>query len=37
MDNREWMYKGHSSLGQVTNEWINKTDDFLERAFGEVG
>ncbi|XP_021317250.1 uncharacterized protein LOC110435683 [Sorghum bicolor] len=36
MDNREWMYTGHSSQGQVTNEWINKTDDFLERAFGEA-
>jgi len=37
MDNREWMYMGHSSQGQVSNEWINKTDDFLEQAFGEAG
>ena len=30
------MYMGRSGQGQVTNEWINKTDAFLERAFGEA-
>ena len=28
------MYTGHASQGQVTNEWIDKTDAFLGRAFG---
>ena len=28
------MYTGHTSQGQGTNEWIDKTDAFLERAFG---
>ena len=28
------MYTGRASQGQVTNEWINKTDAFLEQAFG---
>jgi hypothetical protein len=36
MDDREWMYTGRLSQGQVTDEWINKTDEFLERAFGET-
>ena len=35
MEDREWMYTGCPSQGQVTDEWINKTDAFLERAFGE--
>ena len=30
------MYMGRSSRGQVTNEWIDKTDAFLEWAFGEA-
>jgi hypothetical protein len=30
------MYTGRLSQGQVTDEWINKTDEFLERAFGEA-
>ena len=34
MEDREWMYTGHASQGQVTNEWIDKTDAFLEWAFG---
>ena len=28
------MYTGSASQGQVTNEWIDKTDAFLEQAFG---
>ena len=34
MEDREWMYTGRASQGQVTDEWIDKTDAFLERAFG---
>ena len=34
MKDREWMYTGRTSQGQVTNEWIDKTNAFLERAFG---
>ena len=34
MEDREWTYTGHASQGQVTNEWIEKTDAFLEWAFG---
>jgi hypothetical protein len=30
------MYTGRSDQGQVTNDWINKTDAFLEWAFGEA-
>jgi hypothetical protein len=36
MEDREWMYSGHLGQGQVTDEWIAKTDAFLERAFGEA-
>jgi hypothetical protein len=36
MEDREWMYTGHVRKGDVTNEWIYKTNAFLERAFGEV-
>ena len=35
MEDHERMYTGRPSQGQVTDEWINKTDAFLERAFGE--
>jgi hypothetical protein len=35
MDDREWMYTGHSSQSDFTTEWIMKTNDFLELAFGE--
>jgi hypothetical protein len=33
MDDREWMYMGHSSQGELSDEWIEKTDAFLELAF----
>jgi hypothetical protein len=36
MDDREWMYTGRSSQGQLPLEWIDKTDAFLEWAFGEA-
>jgi len=34
MDNRDWMYTGRRSQNQVTREWIQKTEDFLDKAFG---
>ena len=36
MDEREWMYMGCSSQGLVTDEWIEKTNAFLELAFAKV-
>ena len=36
MDDREWMYTGRSSQTSLTDEWIDKTDAFLERAFARV-
>ena len=36
MDDREWMYTGRSSQGSFTDEWIEKTDAFLELAFARV-
>ena len=33
MDDREWMYSRRSSFGQWTDEWIKKTDAFLETVF----
>ena len=30
MDDHEWMYTGRSSQGSLTDEWIEKTDAFLE-------
>ena len=36
MDNREWMYTGRASQGSITDEWIEKTDAFLELAFAKV-
>jgi hypothetical protein len=36
MDDREWMYMGRSSQGQLTHEWIDKIDAFLEWAFDDV-
>jgi hypothetical protein len=37
MDDREWMYTGHRSKVDFTKEWMCKTDEFLESAFGEAG
>jgi len=37
MDDREWMYTGHSGYGEWTEEWISKTNGFLETAFGRTG
>jgi hypothetical protein len=36
MDDRKWMYTGRSSQSDFTNEWVNKTDAFLKRAFGKA-
>jgi hypothetical protein len=36
MDNREWMYMGCSSQSDYTMDWVNKTDAFLNHAFGEA-
>ena len=32
MENRDWMYTGYPSM---TPEWMQKTNDFVEHAFGE--
>jgi hypothetical protein len=36
MEGREWMYTGHRGRNDVTPEWIRKTDDFVERAYGKA-
>jgi hypothetical protein len=36
MDNREWMYTGRPSQGALTAEWIEKTEEFIERAIALV-
>jgi hypothetical protein len=36
MEDHEWMYTGRVGRNAVTPEWIRKTDDFIERAFGEA-
>ena len=36
MDDHEWMYMGRSSQGSFTDEWIEKTDAFLELAFARL-
>jgi hypothetical protein len=36
MADREWMYTGRRGRNNVTPERIRKTDDFVERAYGEA-
>jgi hypothetical protein len=36
MEVREWMYTSRRGRNDVTTEWIRKTDDFVERAYGEA-
>ena len=36
MDDREWMYIGWSRRGDQSDEWIEKTDAFLDRAFAKA-
>jgi hypothetical protein len=36
MDDREWMYTGRPSQRAFTDEWIEKTKAFIDRAFALV-
>ena len=36
MDDRQWMYTGWRSQSDYTTEWMNKTDAFLNSAFGNA-
>ena len=36
MENREWMYMGRPSQAQITREWMDKTEKFLDHAFKEA-
>jgi hypothetical protein len=35
-DDRRWMYDGWKKNGAHTDEWWEKTDDFIKRAFSLV-
>jgi hypothetical protein len=37
MDDGEWMYTGRTNQFDFSKEWMRKTDDFLELAFGKTG
>ena len=36
MDDHQWMYTGWRSQSDYTTEWMNKTDAFLNYAFGKA-
>jgi hypothetical protein len=36
MEDREWMYMSRRGRNDVTPEWIRKTNDFVEWAYGEA-
>jgi hypothetical protein len=36
MDDHEWMYTGWSRQGDWSDEWIEKTNAFLDRAFAKA-
>ena len=36
MDDRAWMYTGWKCGGQLSGEWIDKTEAFLDRAFAKL-
>ena len=36
MDDRQWMYTDWRSQSDYTTEWMNKTDAFLNSAFGNA-
>jgi hypothetical protein len=36
MNDHEWMYTGRSSQSQYSDEWMDKTNAFLDLAFGET-
>jgi len=33
MENREWMYEGRTSQWDFTEEWNEKAEQFMDRAF----
>ncbi|XP_037441463.1 uncharacterized protein LOC119309594 [Triticum dicoccoides] len=35
-EDRSWMYTGRQSMGSITPEWVEKTTEFVERAFHGV-
>jgi len=35
MTDREWMYSGHPSQKDMTDEWLSKTYEFLQMAFSK--
>ena len=35
MENREWMYTGRTSKWDFTDEWRDKTKQFVESAFAD--
>src|ERR1043165_8046383 len=35
MTDREWMYSGHPSQKDMTDEWLSKTYEFLQTAFSK--
>ena len=36
MDDRHWMYTGRPSQATMTDEWIRKTNNFLEAAWSQA-
>lgn len=36
MDDHEWMYTGRANVYDCTDEWIEKTNAFLEQAFTKI-
>ena len=36
MDDRAWMYTGWKCVGQLSGEWIDKTEAFLDGAFAKL-
>ena len=36
MDDRQWMYTSQRSQSDYTTEWMNKTNAFLNSAFGNA-
>jgi len=36
MDDPEWMCTGRPSLASMTDEWIQKTNDFVEGAWAHA-
>jgi hypothetical protein len=32
-EDRRWMYTGYKSATEISREWIDKTTEFLDRAF----